>query len=173
MLTEGQVARWVEGYVRAWHLGRGTMRFTQLKAEVAGISHKMLAQTLRGLDPRRGGPSFSLGVFSQSVLVASSTSGAPAVTVSPTWTQTVSTTPWRVVRTGFSIFIASTTATTWPAATWSPAATATAVTVPRIGLVRVRPSAPELIAAADAAGTSRRGAAAWPAPPGCAAVGTR
>jgi DNA-binding HxlR family transcriptional regulator len=31
-------------------LGRGTMRFTQLKAEVAGISHKMLAQTLRGLE---------------------------------------------------------------------------------------------------------------------------
>jgi DNA-binding HxlR family transcriptional regulator len=31
-------------------LGRGTMRFTQLEAEVAGISHKMLAQTLRGLE---------------------------------------------------------------------------------------------------------------------------
>jgi DNA-binding HxlR family transcriptional regulator len=31
-------------------LGQGTLRFTQLKAEVAGISHKMLAQTLRGLE---------------------------------------------------------------------------------------------------------------------------
>jgi len=30
-------------------LGQGTMRFTQLEAAVAGISHKMLSQTLRGL----------------------------------------------------------------------------------------------------------------------------
>ena len=31
-------------------LGQGVMRFTQLKVEVPGISHKMLAQTLRGLE---------------------------------------------------------------------------------------------------------------------------
>ncbi len=31
-------------------LGAGTLRFTQLEAAVAGISHKMLAQTLRGLE---------------------------------------------------------------------------------------------------------------------------
>ena len=31
-------------------LGPGTLRFTQLEAAVPGISHKMLAQTLRGLE---------------------------------------------------------------------------------------------------------------------------
>jgi DNA-binding HxlR family transcriptional regulator len=31
-------------------LGEGTMRFTALKVAVPGISHKMLAQTLRGLE---------------------------------------------------------------------------------------------------------------------------
>jgi DNA-binding HxlR family transcriptional regulator len=31
-------------------LGPGTLRFTQLKGEVGSISHKMLTQTLRGLE---------------------------------------------------------------------------------------------------------------------------
>ena len=31
-------------------LGNGTLRFTQLEAAVHGISHKMLTQTLRGLE---------------------------------------------------------------------------------------------------------------------------
>ena len=35
-----------------------------------------------------------------------------------------------------SIFIASTTSRLWPAATWSPAATLTTVTVPGMGAVR-------------------------------------
>jgi DNA-binding HxlR family transcriptional regulator len=31
-------------------LGRGTLRFSELRAEVEGISQRMLAQTLRGLE---------------------------------------------------------------------------------------------------------------------------
>lgn len=31
-------------------LGNGTLRFTELRAAVPGISHKMLTQTLRGLE---------------------------------------------------------------------------------------------------------------------------
>ena len=44
-------------------------------------------------------------------------------------------------RSGFSIFIASTTARTWPAATFSPSATAIRTTVPCIGALIMSPAA--------------------------------
>ena len=55
-------------------------------------------------------------------------------TVSPAATESSRTTPSRCACTSFSIFIASITASTWPAVTVSPSATSTASTVPCIGV---------------------------------------
>ena len=58
------------------------------------------------------------------------TSGSPSSTVWPTAAATRSTVPARGDRSSFSIFIASTARSRWPATTVSPASTATDTTRP-------------------------------------------
>src|SRR3954462_3510781 len=91
----------------------------------------------------------------------------PVVTGWPGVTDRSEMRPARCACTSFSIFIASTMQTTWPAATSSPSATSTARTVPCIGLTtaslppaappRARPRPPRRAAGALAAAARELG----------------
>ena len=83
------------------------------------------------------------------------TTGRPAAIVAPGATRTCSTLPASTARTSISIFIASSTASTVPAATRCPALTGTATTVASIGATGA-PPAPGRRASGRAAGPGRR-----------------
>src|SRR4051794_16842571 len=81
-------------------------------------------------------------------------SAAPADTGAPTWTKTAATVPAVAARTSISIFIASSTASTVPGSTASPADTRISTTVASIGATGAPGVAPPVLDAVRARGES-------------------
>ena len=104
-----------------------------------------------GTSAGSGAPPSISPAFTRGPLRRTAPSGAPAgmtrhstvpwATVSPAAACSPVTRPGCGARSGFSIFIASTTSSSWPAATSSPSATATRSTVPCMGALMMSPAA--------------------------------